>query len=477
MKKIKERRLLDFITLGVILMGGFLVRLYKIDNPVADWHSWRQADTASVTRVYLQEGLNLLYPKYHDVSSIQTGLTNLEGYRMVEFPLFNFFHYLFFNLLPQISFEIWGRLVSIFSSLISAFFLFLLGKRFIGKSGGLLSAFFYLFIPYNVYFTRVILPEPLSVSLGVAAVWFFVVYIDKEKLSSLFASGFLFALSILVKPYSVFYAIPLVLLVFNKYKNIQGIVKGKWPLIYLDIVLVPFFLWRAWINQFPQGIPHFTWVFNGDHIRFRPAFWRWIFGERIGILILGASGVALFVEGLVKSKNFLKLFFLGNIIYLTIIATANVRHDYYQIFIIPAIALILAQGFLSYWENKKSYLSKFIAVFLVFIMFIVGLDRIKEFYKINHPEIIEAGKVLDRLAPKSSKIIAPYNGDTAFLYQTKRWGWPVVDSSIPELIEKGAEFLVSVNFDKDTKEAMKIYKVIEKTDRYVIVDLRMKEGL
>ena len=135
MKKIKERRLLDFITLGVILIGGFLVRLYKIDNPVADWHSWRQADTASVTRVYLQEGLNLLYPKYHDVSSIQTGLTNLEGYRMVEFPLFNFFHYLFYNLLPQISFEIWGRLVSIFSSLISAFFLFLLGKRFIGKSG------------------------------------------------------------------------------------------------------------------------------------------------------------------------------------------------------------------------------------------------------------------------------------------------------------------------------------------------------
>jgi len=39
----------EYLLLSIILILGFTVRLYKIGNPIADWHSWRQADTASVT--------------------------------------------------------------------------------------------------------------------------------------------------------------------------------------------------------------------------------------------------------------------------------------------------------------------------------------------------------------------------------------------------------------------------------------------
>ena len=38
----------------IILLLGFGVRLYKITSPIADWHSWRQADTASVTRNFCE---------------------------------------------------------------------------------------------------------------------------------------------------------------------------------------------------------------------------------------------------------------------------------------------------------------------------------------------------------------------------------------------------------------------------------------
>ena len=50
----------EYFLFSLILILGFVVRLYKINNPVADWHSWRQADTASVTRIYVQNGINLL---------------------------------------------------------------------------------------------------------------------------------------------------------------------------------------------------------------------------------------------------------------------------------------------------------------------------------------------------------------------------------------------------------------------------------
>ena len=34
----------------LILLVGLLLRLYRFDNPIADWHSWRQADTSAVSR-------------------------------------------------------------------------------------------------------------------------------------------------------------------------------------------------------------------------------------------------------------------------------------------------------------------------------------------------------------------------------------------------------------------------------------------
>src|SRR3989344_2010929 len=365
MKK-RNKRIPALLLLTAIVLGGFLVRLVKIDSPVADWHSWRQADTASVTKNFVERGVDLLYPRYHDVSSIQSGMTNLRGFRMVEFPVFNLFHYMFFSLFGTFSLEVWGRLTSVFSALVTSLFLYKLGQKFIGIAGGLLTAFFYLFIPFNIYFTRVILPEPLSVAFGVAAVWFFVKYFYSDSAFSLFFSAILFAISLLIKPFAVFYSIPVIYLIFVKHKSIYGIAKSIRLLIYLD----------------------------------------------------------------------------------------------------------LAQGFISYWRQKNDLLPKFTAVFVVAVMFLVGFDRVKEFYKINHPEIIEAGRAVARVAPKQSLVIAPYNGDTAFLYQTGRWGWPVIDSSIPEIVEKGAQFYVSVNFDKDTTYAMENYKVIEKTDKYVVVDLR-----
>src|SRR3989339_2066027 len=79
----------QYLILLIIVLLAFAARLYKIDNPIADWHSWRQADTASVTRIYVENGINLIYPKFHDISSIQTGIFNPNGYRMVEFPFYN----------------------------------------------------------------------------------------------------------------------------------------------------------------------------------------------------------------------------------------------------------------------------------------------------------------------------------------------------------------------------------------------------
>jgi hypothetical protein len=469
----KHQRETSFLILILIILGSLLVRLYKIQNPIADWHSWRQADTASVARIYVSEGINLLNPRYYDISSIQTGYFNSQGLRLVEFPIYNATHAILYEIFPKIGFEVWGRLISIFCSLITTALLYLIGKRFINRDVGLWTAFFFGFIPFNIYYSRVILPEPMATTFAIASIFLFTLHCDKNKKIYLYLSAILFALAILVTPYVGFYAIPIAYLGLEKYglKIFVNI-----PLLMaLDIALIPLFAWRAFIFEKVEGIPPVAWAFNGDGIRFRPAFWWWIFGQRIGNLILGVWGICLFVLGLIKNnkKNELVIEFmaLGAFAFVSIVATANVRHDYYQTLIIPPIALILAIGADTIFKTE-GLRSKIILFLIIPLMFLLGLYQVKEYYKINHPEFVTAGAEIDKIASHDAKIIAPNNGDTAFLYQTKRFGWPVLDRSIEEAIQLGAKYYVSVTLnDTDTLDFKKRFKTVEENNQFIILDL------
>lgn len=478
--QIKNLKNLEYILLSIILILAFASRLYKIGNPIADWHSWRQADTASVSRTFLERGINLFYPRYHDVSSIQTGIFNPEGYRFVEFPLANALHALLAKSFPSLPLEKWGRLVSIFSALASTVFIFLIAKKLMGKGAAVLAAFFFAFIPYNIYFSRVILPEPMAATFALASLWLFIKFLDKQRFVYLCLSGAAFGLSMLVKPFTFFYILPFVYLAHKKY-GLKTIYKTPRLLIrflvFANIAFVPFIIWRAWINQYPAGIPFFTWAFNGDGIRFRPSFWRWIFGERLGHLILGGWGLIIFAFGLLgkgRGTKFSLSFLMGMLFYVVVFATANVRHDYYQIFIIPAVSLTMALGTLNMWNSLdfNKWTLRILLVFSLVVMFFTSFAQVKEFYKINKPEIIEAGRAVARLTPKDAWVIAPYNGDTAFLYQTGRWGWPAIDDSIDNLIKRGADYYVSVNqVDADTKMMLERFTLVERTPTYVLVNL------
>ena len=80
---------LDYFILSLILIIALLFRLYKINIPLADFHSWRQVDTAAVSRNFVKNGIDLFHPVYDDLSNVQSGIDNPLGYRMVEFPIYN----------------------------------------------------------------------------------------------------------------------------------------------------------------------------------------------------------------------------------------------------------------------------------------------------------------------------------------------------------------------------------------------------
>jgi len=56
----------QLIILGVILVVALVARLHRIGEPLADWHSWRQADTVTVTKRFVSSGMTT-FPAFPQV--------------------------------------------------------------------------------------------------------------------------------------------------------------------------------------------------------------------------------------------------------------------------------------------------------------------------------------------------------------------------------------------------------------------------
>lgn len=474
----------EFFILTILILFGFLARLYHFSYPVADWHSWRQADTSSVSRNFAKDGFDVFIPRFDDLSNVPSGVfDNPEGYRFVEFPLFNVLQAGGFLIFGNFTIEEWGRLVSIFSSLVSAVLLYVLVKSYSSKTIGLFAAFFFLFLPFNVYWGRTILPDSIATTATLSGLLFFDLWIKNsgknkyKKFAYFILSGVFLAIALLVKPFTGFFFLPIVWSSFQSWGI--SMFKRK-DLIFLAILsTLPFFAWRWWSLQFPAGVPQGGWLFNEGDIRFKGAFFHWIFATRIGELILGYWGVAILVIGIiVKNKSYFLSFLVSSLIYIFVIARGNVQHSYYQIPIMPTIAIFLALGSNFLINPPRQYFSKLssILVLVVCIVFMFSFSwfSVRDYYNIQDPAIIKAGEAVDRLTPKTAKIIAPYNGDTTLLYFTKRQGWPSFSKSTEDLIKMGADYLVFVHTKDSDFELGKKYKIVSFSDDYILFDLHEK---
>ena len=104
------------------------------------------------------------------------------------------------------------------------------------------------------------------------------------------------------------------------------------------------------------------------------------------------------------------------------------------------------------------------------LMLVLAWQQVKGFYINNHPEYVTAGKATDQKVPAYAKVIAPAFGDTMFLYQTNRTGWPM-NLDIDTKIELGATHYVTTSYDDEARELEQKYFTIEKTPDYILIDL------
>lgn len=468
----------EYRWLGVIVVVAIILRLFNLTTPVADWHSFRQADTASVTREYVKQGIDLLHPKYQDLSNIQSGLDNLEGYRMVEFPLIN--AVIAFGVtyvgLPLVA---TSRVVSIAFSVLTLLSLYFLVKELSGRKTAFLTAIVFAILPYSIFYSRVIMPEPAFLGVYTLSLLGFYYWLKNKSWDWYLISLVSLMGAFLLKPF-VGFLIPIWLVLAYQALGLKKMLLNPWLYIYALASVLPFVGWRQWIQQYPSGIPANSWLFNSNGIRLRPAWFRWLFWERLTILFLGYVGIIAFPFNLLKrGKDFwvYAAWWVGILAYFVVIATGNVQHDYYQNMALPIVCISLARGLVIIAEllHKKVRLSVNVSWILCGILLAIAVilawkSRIQGYYQINHWEYVEAGAAVDRLTPPDAKVIAPAFGDTVFLFQTNRQGWPI-GYHIDEKINNGAEYYVTTSMDDEANELKAKYQTVEQTPLYLILNL------
>ena len=473
----------DLLILFFILIIALSFRVYKISSPLADLHSWRQVDTASVARNFIRDGFNLAFPKYDDLSNIQTGLENPKGYRFVEFPIYNAMFALTYNLIPSTPLEIHGRLVSIFFSLIIIAVLYYIVFKEQGRIAAVIASSIYAIFPFFVFFSRVILPETTALGFVFISIFFLYLWKDSKNIKKwLFFSLSLifFSISILVKPFAIFYGTALLSLFLMRYN--LTIIKKVDFYIYFILSIIPFILWRMHMSQFPEGIPASEWLITTvntseglKNILFRPAFFRWIFFERINNLILGGFLTGFFIIGLIKKRTSIFLYSIGlsALLFLFVFQGGNVQHEYYQTLILPAIAIFTALGTVFIVKNKKIFIHPLftypIIICIFAFSFFFSYYKVKDFY--NYPsELTQMAKIISSLTNKEDKIVTDRMGDTTFLYLIDRKGAPAVFKSLDELKKDGYSYFVTMN-KQVIDENKEVYEIVFENDKFALFKL------
>ncbi len=436
----------------LIFLLGLAFRLWGITNPLLDFHSWRQTDTAAIARNFYLNGMNILQPR----------LDVLPGYEELGFPLYSYvvaILYLFFGI-----HEILGRLVSIIFSLGSMWYLYLLAEKYFNHWVGLIAILFFSILPMSVYYTRTFQPESMMLFFSITGLYFFSEWIDGERWKHFIIAAISLSCALLIKIPTLYIGFPLAFYSALKYKRD---ILSKWKLFLLIcLVLFPTILWywydhRSFLESGGHGS---IWELGADKWANKDVllgwdFYRHIFLNRVPEKLFAFTGIPFLLLGLFsqveKREQYLfHVWFMGIVIYFLVIANGNYFHEYYQLPMIPIGSIFIAKAIYLYFcthingKYRGRWMTCLIVAFILFVP-IYSIRKINSRLKLN-TNYLKIASVVKSYSQNSEKIVVLGRGRPEVIYYSERKGWHtgnLTTTTLEYYREKGAAFLVISDVD------------------------------
>jgi 4-amino-4-deoxy-L-arabinose transferase-like glycosyltransferase len=326
----------------ILLMGlGLFLRLYDLTDLPLDFHPTRQLHSALMARGMYYQSL----PETQD-GRREMAIRQWHAEGVIEPPILEYITSQAYRILG--SDQLWfPRLLSGLFWLFGAVALFLLARDIIGVEGGIVSLAFFLFLPFAVFASRSFQPDPLMTALMIWTLWAINRWRKYPTPSNVLLAGALGGLAILIKPIAVFF------------------IAGAWLGVILAVpgllrTLSQRSLWAAMlITILPYAIYHvYGFYVNGFlreqySLRFFPNLWldplfylRWVrkLDSSVGLAWFLLAGLSIFgVQGKAQ-RGLLFGAFIGYLVYCFSFAYHITTHDYYQLPLVPLVAIGLGAG-------------------------------------------------------------------------------------------------------------------------------------
>lgn len=333
-----RNRVLRLIALLLILAAGLGIRLLDLTEPPLDIHPTRQLHSALMAR-------GLYYQHVTDAPEWQIKMAIAQGKReaVIEPPVMETLTAWLYRAAGGE--YVWiARILSALFWVLAGIAIYLLATALTNADGGITALLFYLFQTYAVVASRTFQPDPLMVSLICWAWWAFYNWHGKRSWKWTILAGLLSGAAVFVKNVSVFFlAFPFIVLLWKK--DIRPVLKDGRVWVVAMLALLPAVVYTLY-GTYVAG-------FLGQQFSFRifPELWvnpsnysRWLktISDTAGIpaLILALAGMAL--HKLPSARKYLAGMWAGYLVYGMTFAYHIGTHDYYQLPLLPLLALCIA---------------------------------------------------------------------------------------------------------------------------------------
>lgn len=333
-----------YLAFFIVFALAVLVRLYNLSAPPFDQyaHSYRQSLNLSTIEHFYKGGINILYP--------QANYKGYPGYFVLEFPLFQAASAMLWKIFGPVAAV--ARLLNIALGMTAALLTYLIASRLFNRTIAGYAIVIFLFMPLNIMYHRSFLSEPLVVALALLALFQTLIWLEKKpkRIPLFIAMVVVYSLVAVIKP---LYLMPVIVFLAADFFKTRRV-----PFAPIIAGLVAGAALAAWSNHVAtvNGQYFFTRGLNLilDSNGLGPVFslgYYAALGWRLLNNYLNPVGFALIVVFLVAlpklkfdmKRNVAIIFVLAGL-YLSLFAQMNRPHNYYQMILMPFLAMIAALG-------------------------------------------------------------------------------------------------------------------------------------
>ncbi len=327
------------LALTFLFIVAFGIRMLYANEPPLNFHATRQYRSLIIARAYYYESATSI-PEWQKqvarLSQVKQGI--------LEPPILEWLVSLGYRLLGGE--QLWlPRFMSSLFWLLGGRFLYLIGKRIADADAALLATGFYLFLPFAVVASRSFQPDPLMVMLMLASVLAILRYQEARSSARLFIAAALAALTFVVKPGSVFVVVAAFLALAVSREGVRRALSSHAFLLFSAITVTPsllIYLYGILSGTFLIGEAQKTLL---PQLWLSAFFWRgWLINidRTVGFIsFIGALlGALMFRQGL--PRTVMTGLWIGYILFALALNYNLATHDYYQLQLIPIVALSVA---------------------------------------------------------------------------------------------------------------------------------------